>query len=490
MFLSLSAAHAGTWEITTTQSGTYFGRSPNDEEAKSRPWLNDYGAYDYTGPRNPKSASSSGTITVTLRYAPDPNIANDKPPKKVWLSETASAGWTAGPSNWYDPTYGPAGAFSGSVSVSLDGQGEVTSDPWYKQVTKRKMTQVDVPASWVIVRSCSGSANVAGNGNDNPPPPRSYPKGYSALLSASVGFSVEIVNKGILISSNRDTTYGRGIENGVPVAVPNFPDEDGVTRADTKGNDDPSFIENPSQIISYQGNSYGSWGANSTYEWQWTSGQIWEYSDPPSGTWSLDWWGHGIPALILEYTSPSHGMPDTVENVHLKAVDPGDQVSCENDYYLHFHYEYEDFVRLHDEFGPAMPAAGSEFNGIPAGWHEAATSQEGIDFEFNHEVSVEIGGEASVELGSGGEAFKKILALKGGFRVSKKNTVKCTVKARYGTPPTGEIWHAFWAASYEKADGTCSVWGDAGYMADASWSANEVTGGISLCKTIEHADNP
>ena len=164
--------------------------------------------YVYTSPGSPATATTSGTVVCIIKYWPDG--PNDKPPKKVWVREWAHAHWFA--------DGGPAGAFSGTVSVGLAGQGEETSGPFYKQITRFKMTQVD-GASGIITRSCSLDANVAGDGRDGPRkwkrmgtiiPPSMIAKFPCQQISV-----LWLSTKGVTISSDRDTTYHRGIENGV-----------------------------------------------------------------------------------------------------------------------------------------------------------------------------------------------------------------------------------------------------------------------------------
>lgn len=188
---------------------------------------------------------------------------------------------------------------------------------------------------------------------------------------------------------------------------------------------------------------------------------------------------YGITALNLGYYE-NEGNPGSEEHVHLKATDGGDGISLEYDYYVKFHDPQEDIVTVHNTSSPEFPAEGA--SSAPAGWIPFATSQDGQTIARTDTVSIEVGGEVSVEGSSGGDAFAKMFGLKVGIKVEAKHTESHQVTVTYAVPEH-TIRTVYYANRKITKDGTCSIWNYNGYDHDGTWSGNALTEELMYCCT-------
>jgi hypothetical protein len=480
IFSISSSAHAGHWaEPEYTYTGTASavwpnGRTDQNWATGSRTSGGPFGLLTSNG--SPFSAETSGQIKVTIRWVPDD--ADDAPPASVVLRESATVRW-----------HGMANPISTSV---LDGQADnglghpqvVTTEGNTKTgiSTGRRSVRVPVSSNDCIERTVnlSGSFNATINQGSFDFPIPYYGNGGIDTVS----YSAKVVNRWVSITSALDTTYRREMRNGLPVRLPNDPDEYFTIHADTVGNGDTTdFFGSPELIVNtYNGNHWGPWSQESFYTWNWTLG-----FQPPNHAAHTprygQWWPlFGTPSMLLFYTAPDQGMPEQTAQVHLNITDREDAEYDDAYYYLKFHHPYEDIVILNQQILPTQPNSLelADYPNGPEGWTWFESFPGPATTTVTHTAAVEIGGEVSVEGGGGSEAFKKMLALKTTIKVTAKQTKTLSVSQTFGPLEAGYVYHFYWSTRKLVADGTASEWGVSGYVRDVHWNAYETQEGLRL----------
>lgn len=143
-----------------------------------------------TGPGGTASVSTSGTITVNLKWQPsDPNNPSaDPPPSQVHVLEEASSYWySEGYDNFGNTYTPPAGASSGIAGGDIDAPNvqeyTIAPDGFSGVYQAARIVEVD-GSSGKITRSCQLNANATVS------TPSSYP--YTARVGVNATFAVVI----------------------------------------------------------------------------------------------------------------------------------------------------------------------------------------------------------------------------------------------------------------------------------------------------------
>ena len=286
--------------------------------------------------------------------------------------------------------------------------------------------------------------------------------GY-ALAEVSWAFSVNIDTRGVTISSTNDPTYHRAIVNGAATRVMDLRNADGSLDCNMVDTGDGT------QDISYFANPWGTWHSGSTYAWTESTNE-----DDASGTFG----GGTNPGGISEtYTDTTKGGEDQIT---LALADPSDGAQCKNNYNMHFHDKYEDWVKTNQvDYPQGLPTMSNH-----AGWTFQAQYTNGTSQPVTYTFTVTtsytttesgtIGGQVVTQLSDpiGFAQFQANESITCGSQVTQTVTGAATVTVQPGA--TKYFWTAPVLSDYY---GVCSLWGASGYSSDLLWAGVWCAGG-------------
>ena len=163
---NIPRAYAGTWSAPVYKVSSRVPDPPDDGKDYSHsPYGGGHtivlgGVIDAGGP------STSGSVTATFTWQPDPNLASDPPPKFIYVAETASANWgflglaTFSPRGRAGAGDGMSGA--GALRLPSSGSGEFSLLNPGEKSQKPKFA-----SGFSQFQSCGGSG-TANNGLGSP----------------------------------------------------------------------------------------------------------------------------------------------------------------------------------------------------------------------------------------------------------------------------------------------------------------------------------
>lgn len=207
-------SHAGTWDITYTQSGTWHYDSVasgvGQTTSQDGPWATLTPPYNTNGGGDSASQSlpgmnmvTTGTVIATIKWVPTPG-QNDPPPPTLKLKQSAFARWH---SIWGGPS--PAPLPGGGLAD--DGLGDVDNNGLSHG---SHLIQVD-SSSGIVRLPCTLAAACPPAEWATITPYPDYPQ-YSQSYwtwypdDVVVSYSVVQDNRAVTISANVDATYYKG----------------------------------------------------------------------------------------------------------------------------------------------------------------------------------------------------------------------------------------------------------------------------------------
>ncbi|MDE2125154.1 MAG: hypothetical protein KGJ62_01020 [Armatimonadetes bacterium] len=287
--------------------------------------------------------------------------------------------------------------------------------------------------------------------------------GY-ALAEVSWSFSVYIDTRGVTISSTNDPTYHRVVVNGAPTRVMDLRNADGSLDCNMVDSQDGFQYDN------YFANPWGAWHTNSTYAWtESTNG------DNADGTFG----GGANPGGIDEtYVDTTKGGED---QIILALVDPSDGAQCKNNYMMHFHDKYEDWVKTSQVDYPAP----NPTNTNHPGWTIVGESTNNTSLTQTYTVTISQSATMT-ESGTVGTEFVTQIGDPAAYLQFKINdsitcgsqiTASLTQSISVSVEPYATVY-VFTAPIYSDLYGTCSLWDAHGYNSDVAWSGVFCAGGV------------
>ena len=282
---------------------------------------------------------------------------------------------------------------------------------------------------------------------------------YNAVGSVGWGANIVVDDRRINISASIDPTYHRG---GPNQPVMNLADSDGNTTSDS-WNADGALL-----AIGYTGVPFGSWPANSTYQWtETTEGQS------ANGTFGA---GVNPDDLNVNYlTTPAPGSADTITI----QAQSSDGAQAQNVYTLRFHNKYEDWVQLTKVHHPISSKTNPPGSTDWTEWKEWSNPNTPnmtvtVSFTLTYQETMQgsIGSELVTQLGdpAGYLSFKSNENITSTKQVTETATENTTMSV-----PIGYTLYVDTAPIYDALTGTCSLWGNNGYQNDPTWSGTRVT---------------
>ncbi len=172
LFCRSSPGFAGSWSISTQRNGSSTATDVFSYPDEQGTWI-DGSSLETTGnclANQQASATSSGTIKITYTWTPDTGktIAEDPPPNKLLVNESARAIWSYNDSP-ARPPYMRGTVVSTSASIGdIPGTNPFPPPPPNASIISgglsgSRTTLHDVPASGVVELQCAVSASATYN---------------------------------------------------------------------------------------------------------------------------------------------------------------------------------------------------------------------------------------------------------------------------------------------------------------------------------------
>jgi len=316
-------AHAGYYTITSTVNNngvTSTGYSVSVGYPSSS-------AITYT-PASGSSApqytmNSTVTFTVTGTWTPSFTGDTSTPPATTNFLETANTQATA-ESGWYG---GPSGSMQPATASGDDGLGDTAtvSDSTVSDVTMyistgtgKHLVQESGNTFTITVTikdTATGSMMVYGQ----------------AALDVAVDTRNVSIGNNLGPTSSKPTTVTGSWTNAVPVVNPTTGNP---TYADTMAPAPPTLVTSPTVSINYTASPIGSWGANSSY--------LWNFSISGYSVGAM--FNPGVISSVDNVYTSATASAGAQEHAYIHLTDSVDGANATGNLYVRFHNQWEDFI--------------------------------------------------------------------------------------------------------------------------------------------------
>ena len=344
------------WKITFVSDGSsdmqYIdGNQYNAPKYKGNPWTDTPGEFmggGSAGGQYAVDASVFGAVIPTLTWVPAAGNPNDPAPSKVYISETAYAGWSANPAfggSWSNSTAGAAASdgLGDPQTDNANGMGQTSSGI--------HLLQRDGTTGTIALTPVTMGAN-------SPPCPLPIIWCYAGA-SATLRTVLDAKERGVTIY--RDGAHDESL-----------PDADGTVHGDTRFSYGSGSGLGAVTVWNTQVFHPRFTGAWTDPSWQWSP----QGFSPPD-TLNTHSQLIDVGSVMADY-SPQQwsGKTDTAKplTITYTATDPIDGASATAKYILTIHDQYENWRRVSSQGGPIDPNA----KGDPGSLTQLATGDNNV----------------------------------------------------------------------------------------------------------------